>query len=77
MNMVEQFFRNISEGQLKRVVFKNVDELVVALEFFCSRALRIQSHSSGWQAFGTSGEGHAVEDKTQNSSDRVKHYTSD
>ena len=34
MNMVERFFRNISETRLKRGVFKSVDELVCAIELF-------------------------------------------
>ena len=34
MNMVERFFRNISEDRLKRGVFKSVDELVCAIELF-------------------------------------------
>jgi transposase len=34
MNMVERFFRNLSEDRLKRGVFKSVDELVAAIELF-------------------------------------------
>ena len=34
MNMVERFFRNLSEDRLKRGVFKSVDELVCAIELF-------------------------------------------
>ncbi len=34
MNMVERFFRNLSEDRLKRGVFKSVDELVTAIELF-------------------------------------------
>jgi transposase len=34
MNMVERFFRNISEDRLKRGVFKSVDELIDAIELF-------------------------------------------
>ena len=34
MNMVERFFRNISQDRLKRGVFKSVDELVCAIELF-------------------------------------------
>jgi transposase len=34
MNMVERFFRNLSEDRLKRGVFKSVDELVCAIEQF-------------------------------------------
>mgnify|MGYP002360750359 FL=1 len=34
MNMVERFFRNLSEDRLKRGVFKSVDELVDAIELF-------------------------------------------
>jgi transposase len=34
MNMVERFFRNLSEDRLKRGVFKSVDELVSAIELF-------------------------------------------
>jgi len=32
LNMVERFFRNITENQLRRGVFKSVDELVEAIE---------------------------------------------
>ena len=34
MNMVERFFRNLSEDRLKRGVFKSVDELIAAIELF-------------------------------------------
>ena len=34
MNMVERFFRNLSEDRLKRGVFRSVDELVCAIELF-------------------------------------------
>ena len=39
MNMVERFFRNLSEDRLRRgvfksVEFKSVDELVAAIELF-------------------------------------------
>ncbi len=34
MNMVERFFRNLSEDRLKRGVFKSLDELVTAIELF-------------------------------------------
>ena len=34
MNMVERFFRNLSENRLKRGVFKSVDELAAAIELF-------------------------------------------
>ena len=34
MNMVERFFRNLTEDRLKRGVFKSVDELVAAIELF-------------------------------------------
>lgn len=34
MNMVERFFRNLSEDRLKRGVFKSVDELVCAIDLF-------------------------------------------
>ena len=34
MNMVERFFRNLSENRLKRGVFKSVDELIAAIELF-------------------------------------------
>jgi len=34
MNMVERFFRNISEDRLKRGVFRSVDELIAAIELF-------------------------------------------
>ena len=34
MNMVERFFRNLSENRLKRGVFKSVDELVAAIKPF-------------------------------------------
>jgi transposase len=34
MNMVERFFRNISEDRLKRGVFKSVDELIDAIDLF-------------------------------------------
>ena len=34
MNMVQRFFRNLSEDRLKRGVFKSVDELVAAIELF-------------------------------------------
>ena len=34
MNMVERFFRNLSEDRLKRGVFKSVDGLVAAIELF-------------------------------------------
>ncbi len=34
MNMVERFFRNLSEDRLKRGVFRCVDELVCAIELF-------------------------------------------
>jgi hypothetical protein len=34
MNMVERFFRNLSQDRLKRGVFKSVDELVSAIELF-------------------------------------------
>ena len=34
MNMVERFFRNLSEDRLKRGVFKSVDELICAIDLF-------------------------------------------
>ena len=34
MNMVERFFRNLSEDRLKRGVFKGVDELIAAIDLF-------------------------------------------
>ena len=34
MNMVERFFRNLSEDRLKRGVFKSVHELIAAIELF-------------------------------------------
>ena len=34
MNIVERFFRNLSEDRLKRGVFKSVDELIAAIELF-------------------------------------------
>ena len=34
LNMVERFFRNLSEDRLKRGVFKSVDELIAAIELF-------------------------------------------
>ena len=34
MNMVERFFRNLSEDRLKRGVFKSVDELISAIDLF-------------------------------------------
>ena len=34
MNMVERFFRNLSEDRLKPGVFKSVEELVAAIELF-------------------------------------------
>ena len=34
MNMVERFFRNLSENRLKRGVFKSVDDLAAAIELF-------------------------------------------
>ena len=34
MNMVEGFFRNLSEDRLRRGVFRSVDELVTAIELF-------------------------------------------
>ena len=34
MNMVQRFFRNLSEDRLKRGVFKSVDELICAIDLF-------------------------------------------
>jgi len=34
MNMVERFFRSLSEDRLKRGVFKSVDDLVTAIELY-------------------------------------------
>ena len=34
MNVVERFFRNLSENRLTRGVFKSVDELIAAIELF-------------------------------------------
>ena len=34
MNVVERFFRNLSEDRLRRGMFKSVDELVAAIELF-------------------------------------------
>ena len=45
MNMVERFFRNLSENRLKRGVFKSVDVLVVAIELF------VLNHNENPKAF--------------------------
>lgn len=37
LNMIERFFRDLSQNRLKRGVFRDIEELVVAVESYIER----------------------------------------
>jgi hypothetical protein len=71
----QRFFRNLSEDRLRCCVFKSVDELIAAIE------LLVPAHNAAPKPFiwtkrpGYPAGSHARLGQTQNSSNKVKHYT--
>jgi transposase len=54
LNMVERFFRDLTHNQLRRGVFRDLEELIVAIEGYLDRHNENQSPSSGPHALAIS-----------------------
>jgi transposase len=47
LNMVERFFRDLTQNRLRRGIFRNVEELMIAIGDYADRHNKIQNPSSG------------------------------
>ena len=57
LNMVERFFRDLTQNRLRRGIFRSVEELIEAIGEYIDRHNEHPSHSSGPPRPPTSGKG--------------------
>jgi len=77
LNMVETLFRDITQKRIRRGVFQNLEQLIVASENTSTATIRTPSPSSGPPKPQTSGKGHHALGRSEINDICVADYTSD